>query len=234
MGSSALMVWVKDTATAPRLMLVRELPSVCTTASGEMALACGGGGWRAGQGRVMVGGAGRAAGRARCHRCGDATEGAALHAARCTAGSPERPATTAPAHVVHKAALWPLVQAQQPHGAGQARPNQELERGDSQGVRERLEHLLVEAAGQRGGRGRQVGPCVERRSGTRWAAAGRDRITRRMRPHMLNWMLKRYHSPNSSPRPDVRPMPPSGASASAAAATAAQGQRRSGGSGGWE
>lgn len=33
-----LMVWVKDTATWPRLMLVSALPSTCTTASGEMVL----------------------------------------------------------------------------------------------------------------------------------------------------------------------------------------------------
>lgn len=42
MGSSALMVWVKDTATDPRLMLVSRLPSVCTAASGETDVACGG------------------------------------------------------------------------------------------------------------------------------------------------------------------------------------------------
>lgn len=40
MGSSALMVWVKETATEPRLMLVSVLPSVCTAASGEMDTAC--------------------------------------------------------------------------------------------------------------------------------------------------------------------------------------------------
>lgn len=43
-GSSALMVWVKDTATAPREMLVSMLPSVCTTASGDSVLACRTGG----------------------------------------------------------------------------------------------------------------------------------------------------------------------------------------------
>lgn len=40
MGSSALMVWVKETATEPRLMLVSVLPSVCTAARGEMDIAC--------------------------------------------------------------------------------------------------------------------------------------------------------------------------------------------------
>eukprot|EP00951_Prasinocladus_malaysianus_P034472 scaffold348269_cov37-Prasinocladus_malaysianus.AAC.1 len=36
-GSQDLMVWVKETATLPRLMLVSRLPMVCTTASGAMA-----------------------------------------------------------------------------------------------------------------------------------------------------------------------------------------------------
>lgn len=38
-----MMVCVKLTATLPRLMLVSALPSVCTAASGEMEVACGGG-----------------------------------------------------------------------------------------------------------------------------------------------------------------------------------------------
>lgn len=40
-GSMALMVWVKETATLPRLTLVSALPSVCTSASGAMLWICG-------------------------------------------------------------------------------------------------------------------------------------------------------------------------------------------------
>lgn len=36
-GSMALMVWVNDTATFPRLILVKRLPKVCTTAKGRIA-----------------------------------------------------------------------------------------------------------------------------------------------------------------------------------------------------
>ena len=37
-----LMVCVKDTATRPRLTLVRRLPRVCTPARGRMLFACNG------------------------------------------------------------------------------------------------------------------------------------------------------------------------------------------------
>jgi len=36
-GSIALMVWVNDTATFPRLILVKRFPKVCTIASGNIA-----------------------------------------------------------------------------------------------------------------------------------------------------------------------------------------------------
>jgi hypothetical protein len=39
-GSIALMVCVNDTATFPRLMLVKRLPIVWTTARGRMAKSC--------------------------------------------------------------------------------------------------------------------------------------------------------------------------------------------------
>lgn len=37
-GSIALMVWVKETATFPRLMLVKRFPIVCTMARGTIAI----------------------------------------------------------------------------------------------------------------------------------------------------------------------------------------------------
>jgi len=39
-GSMALIVWVKETATLPKLMLVNKLPNVCTHASGKIANSC--------------------------------------------------------------------------------------------------------------------------------------------------------------------------------------------------
>ena len=36
-GSMALIVWVNDTATLPRLILVKRFPKVWTTASGKIA-----------------------------------------------------------------------------------------------------------------------------------------------------------------------------------------------------
>jgi hypothetical protein len=36
----ALIVWVKETATLPKLMLVNKLPNVCTHASGKIANSC--------------------------------------------------------------------------------------------------------------------------------------------------------------------------------------------------
>jgi hypothetical protein len=39
-GSIALIVCVKDTATFPRLILVKRFPKVCTTASGNIAASC--------------------------------------------------------------------------------------------------------------------------------------------------------------------------------------------------
>lgn len=36
-GSIALMVWVNDTATFPRLMFVKRLPIVCAIARGKIA-----------------------------------------------------------------------------------------------------------------------------------------------------------------------------------------------------
>lgn len=41
-GSRALMVCVNETATFPRLMLVKALPKVCTMARGRMAMSCRG------------------------------------------------------------------------------------------------------------------------------------------------------------------------------------------------
>jgi hypothetical protein len=57
MGSSALMVCVKETATLDREMLVSALPRVCTAARGVMEVACsrkkggGVGGWGVGLSR---------------------------------------------------------------------------------------------------------------------------------------------------------------------------------------
>jgi hypothetical protein len=39
-GSEALMVWVKETATLPRLMLVNTVPSMCPKASGAILPNC--------------------------------------------------------------------------------------------------------------------------------------------------------------------------------------------------
>lgn len=39
-GSDALMVWVKETATLPRLMLVNTVPSMCPAASGAILASC--------------------------------------------------------------------------------------------------------------------------------------------------------------------------------------------------
>lgn len=39
-GSDALMVWVKETATLPRLMLVNTVPSMCPKASGAILPNC--------------------------------------------------------------------------------------------------------------------------------------------------------------------------------------------------
>lgn len=36
-GSIALIVWVNETETFPRLMLVEKLPNVCITANGRIA-----------------------------------------------------------------------------------------------------------------------------------------------------------------------------------------------------
>ncbi len=64
MGSSALMVWVKDTATEPKLMLVSVLPSVCTAARGEMDTACREGGRN---GQSVAGSVWRETGSTNCH-----------------------------------------------------------------------------------------------------------------------------------------------------------------------
>lgn len=53
-----MIVWVKETATLPREMLVSALPSVCTSASGAMPLSCGKGREREGAGRGRGRGAG--------------------------------------------------------------------------------------------------------------------------------------------------------------------------------
>ena len=153
-GSSALIVCVKETATEPRLMLVSALPSVCTAASGEMDTAC-----RGSTGR-------------RCER--DPGRSRALHRRRRRrrrrrqAPSAPKPrsltrdagATPGRPHVLHKVALGALVQAQQPHGASDDRANGKLERGDGERVGEDLEHLLVVAAGE-GGRGGREGGAKE-------------------------------------------------------------------------
>jgi hypothetical protein len=39
-GSMALIVWVNETATFPRLILVKRFPKVCTAASGTIAASC--------------------------------------------------------------------------------------------------------------------------------------------------------------------------------------------------
>lgn len=41
-GSIALIVWVNETATFPRLIFVKRLPNVCTTARGTIAASCQG------------------------------------------------------------------------------------------------------------------------------------------------------------------------------------------------